>query len=51
MNKYEKKNYFESGAGHVFVVVQFYFWFKFYLPLFLGMLMYDNEFKSKENKI
>ena len=26
-------------------------WFKFYFPLFLGMLMYDNEFKTKKNKI
>ena len=25
-------------------------WFKFYFPLFLGMVMYD-EFKTKENKI
>ena len=33
------------------VVVQFYPWFKFYFPLFLGMVMYDNEFKTKENKI
>ena len=36
---------------HVNVVVQFYPWFKFYFPLFLGMVMYDNEFKTKENKI
>ena len=35
----------------VYVVVQFYPWFKFYFLLFLGMLMYDNEFKTKENKI
>ena len=32
-------------------VVQFYPWFKFYFPLFLGMVMYDNEFDTKENKI
>ena len=32
-------------------VVQFYPWFKFYFLLFLGMLMFDNEFKTKENKI
>ena len=31
--------------------VQFYPWFKFYFPLFLGMVMYDNEFETKENKI
>ena len=35
----------------IYVVVQFYPWFKFYFPLFLGMVMYDNEFKTKENKI
>ena len=34
-----------------YVVVQFYLWFKFYFPLFLGMVMYDNEFETKENKI
>ena len=26
-------------------------WFKFYFPLFLGMVMYDNEFKTKESKL
>ena len=36
---------------HVYVVVQFYPWFKFYFPLFLGMVMYDNEFETKEKKI
>ena len=34
-----------------YVVVQFYPWFNFYFPLFLGMVMYDNEFETKENKI
>ena len=34
-----------------YVVVQFYPWFKFYFPLFLGMVMYDNEFETTENKI
>ena len=38
----------DSGV-RVYVVFQFYPWFKF--PLFLGMVMYDNEFKTKENKI
>ena len=33
------------------VVVQFYPWFKFYLLLFLGMLIHDNEFETKGNKI
>ena len=35
----------------VYVVVQFYPWYKFYFPLFWGMVMYDDEFKTKENKI
>ena len=26
-------------------------WFKYYFPLFLGMVIYDNEFETKENKI
>ena len=34
------------------VVVQFCPWFKFYFPMFLGMVIYDNEFETiKENKI
>ena len=32
-------------------MVQFYPWFKFYFPLFWGMVMYDNEFKTRGNKI
>ena len=35
----------------VYVVVQFYPWFKFYFLLFWGMVIYDNEFKTKGNKI
>ena len=34
-----------------YVVVRSYPWFKFYFPLFLGMVMYGDEFKTKENKI
>ena len=37
-----------------YVVVQFYPWFKFCFPLFLGMvmnMMNDNEFETKENEI
>ena len=34
-----------------YVVVQFYPWFKFSFLLFLGMVMYDNEFETKEYKI
>ena len=33
------------------VVVQFYPWFKFSFLLFWGMVMYENEFETKENKI
>ena len=35
-------------------MVQFYPWFKFCLPLFLGTvmnMMNDNEFETKENEI
>ena len=32
------------------VVVQFYPWFKFYFPLFWGLVMYGNEFKTKGNE-
>ena len=33
------------------VVVQFYPWFKFYFPLFLAMIMYDNESETMGKKI
>ena len=33
------------------VEVQFYPWFKLYFPLFLGMIVYDDEFDTKENKV
>ena len=33
------------------VVVKFYPWFKIYFPLFWVMVMYDNKFETKENKI
>ena len=36
---------------YIYVVVQFYPWFKFDFPLFLGMVTYENEFKTKGNKI
>ena len=47
------------GFSHIFlytnfiynVVVQFYPSFKFYFPLFWGMVMCDNEFETKGNKI
>ena len=31
-------------------MVQFYPWFNFYFLLFLGMVVCDNEFETKENK-
>ena len=34
-----------------YVVVQFHSWFKFSFLLFLGMVMYGNDFETKENKI
>ena len=34
----------------MYVVVQFYPKFNFYFLLFWGMVMYDNEFRTKENK-
>ena len=36
---------------NVYVVVQFCPWFKFYSPLFLAMVIYDNKFKTKGKKI
>ena len=44
-------NRFDQNNKNVFVVVQFYPWFKFYFPLFWVLAMYDNKFKTKENKI
>ena len=36
----------------MYVVVQCYPWFNIVIfPLFLGMVMYDNESRRKENKI
>ena len=34
----------------VYVVVQFYPWFNFYFLLLWGMLIYDNEINTKEDK-
>ena len=35
---------------YIYVVVQFYPWFEFYFLLFLGVVMYENEFERKETK-
>ena len=40
-----------NHCNNVYVVVQFYPWFKFYLLLYLGMVMSDTEFQTKESKI
>ena len=34
----------------IYVVVQFYPWFKFSFLLFLGMVMYDKNIKENEMK-
>ena len=34
----------------MYVVVQVYPWFNFYFLLFLCMVIYDNEFETKDNK-
>ena len=33
-----------------YVLFQFNPWYKIYFPLFWSMVMYDNEFETKENK-
>ena len=53
MSRVIKGNHRISGLNQntkIYVVVQFYPWFKFYFLLFLGMVMYDNEFETKEIK-
>ena len=40
-----------SGSRFMFRVVQSYPWIEFHFPLFLNMVIYDNEFKTKENKV
>ena len=44
------KHLFYLSSRLIIVVVQFYPWFKFYFLLFLGFVIYDNEFK-KQRKI
>lgn len=45
---YLKATIFKRECKTTFI---FLLWFKFYLPLFFGVLMYDNEFKRMGNKI
>ena len=35
----------------MFGVGQSYPWIEFYFPLFLNMVIYDNKFKTKENRV
>ena len=35
---------------HVDVLVQFYSWFRFYIPLLWGMVICDNEFETGKIK-
>ena len=35
---------------NVYVVVQFGYWFNFDFPLSFSMLIYDNEYQTKENQ-
>ena len=46
-----KRKFYIINKLYIYVAVQFYPWFKFYFPLFWGMVMYDNEFETKENEI
>ena len=39
------------SSVHVYAAVPFHPWFMFYLPLFWGMVIHDNKFETKENKI
>ena len=41
----------DKQCTYVYVVVPFFPWFKFYFLSFLGRVIYDNEFETKENKI
>ena len=43
-------NIIDKQCTYVYVVDQFCLWFKFYFPLFLGMVISDNEFETKEKK-
>ena len=49
-----KDRFFLESCAFVYVVVQFYPWFKFSVLLFLGMVMYDNNMimslKQKKRK-
>ena len=44
-----KNTCLEVNLFYVYVVVQFYFWFNLDFPLFFSMLIFDNEYQTKEN--
>ena len=50
LNYYMYYYYVMHSIHAYYVVVQFYPWFNFYFPLFLCMVIYDNGYKTKENK-
>ena len=49
-NDLEKNAIVQFREVRIFVVVQFYPWFKVYFSLFWGKVIYD-EFRTKGNKI
>ena len=50
MSYFSKYPHFLPQTKVVFVLVQFYPWFKFYFPLVLAMVTYDNEFDTNKNR-
>ena len=50
MTNYRERIFVAQFLLYGDVVVQFYPWFNFYFPLFMCMVMYDNELKTRENK-
>ena len=51
VGKYRTKHFTCGIVFIIYVVVQFSYWFEFYFPLFWGMVIYDNQFETNENKI
>ena len=52
LNVCQSENTWNPGAcTDVIFKVQFYPWFKFYFLLFWGVIMHDNEFETKKNKL
>ena len=49
VGKYHTKHFTCGIVFIIYVVVQFSYWFEFYFPLFRGMVMYNNQFETKEN--